>query len=237
MIGTVKGKVAEAEEMSTFPAQDFSAVEMAQIRHILYRLFASSCLYPDAARLETIRGVATSLREESATWSLFPFGEALQQMLDLAAALPAGDNLPLQEEYIRLFAVKPAAVPYESFYVDQEGLARSLVVSTIQADYLAAGLEVAPGRVEPPDHIAVELEFIAYLVNLELKGLEEGAERETAVARQRQVGFLRTHLKRWYPAFAKRVQEAAPDPFYGTLVQAVFMFLHHELATCARHES
>lgn len=229
-------KVVE-QNPTTFPTQGFSASEMAQIRHVLYRFFATLFLYPNVARLGMIRDVAKGLREESATWDILPYGMALQQMLDLAVGLPAGEHITLEEDFVRLFTVNPVAVPYESVYVDKEGVTRTLIVSHIQSEYLAAGLEMAKGQIEPPDHVAVELEFMAYLVNQELEGLAEGMETETAVSRQRQADFLRRHLKRWYPDFATKVTQATPNVFYDQLVQTAFMFLHHELVLFNLNES
>jgi TorA maturation chaperone TorD len=134
--------------------------------------------------------------------------------------------LKLEEEYVDLFSAKPKAPPYEAVYTDPEGFSRGWIMVGLEKEYAEAGLELSPKLKEQPDHIAVELEFMAYLC-----GLEACAETEDVVKamRGRQARFLEQHLWRWFPSFLNRLDEKAPTSFYLQVAEATRGFLESEL--------
>ena len=96
-------------------------------------------------------------------------------------------------------------------------------LADLAAFYRAFGLEVAEEAAERPDHIGMELEFMSVLAAKEAYALEHQADAdEAAVCVEAQKRFLREHLGRWAPAFARRLARAAIDPVltaFATLVQ------------------
>ena len=222
---------------STLSSSPPSVEELAQVRQVLYRFFASLFLYPEPERLTKLKEAAVALQNEWKMWSLVPFGGSLEHLLGEVAALPEGQNIPIEEEYLRLFSVKPAAIPYESIYIDPEGLARGLTAAHIDGVYARAGLKLAPDIIEPPDHVAVELEFMAFLCTREVETLEAVRPEEAARSRDSQRVFLAKHLRRWFPEFARRVKKAAPDHLYAAVTEATFAFLHHDLVLFRLHRN
>jgi TorA maturation chaperone TorD len=79
--------------------------------------------------------------------------------------------------------------------------------------YAAAGL-VPTDQAAPPDHLGVELRFLALLCHEEAVAWQRGADAEAAQLRQQQRDFLDRHLLRWAPAYFDLVQANTKHPFY-----------------------
>jgi TorA maturation chaperone TorD len=75
----------------------------------------------------------------------------------------------------------------------------------IAAFYAAFGLQRADGSHERVDHIAVECEFLSFLLYKQACAADEGALDGAQVSREAARGFLADHLGRWAPAFALRL--------------------------------
>ncbi|MFQ6015785.1 MAG: molecular chaperone [Anaerolineae bacterium] len=204
--------------------------DLTRWRQGLYRLFGALFLYPDAERLTTLRTVAGELQQERDFWvDDSALSDPFQRLLQALAGLAKGANVRVEEEYTRLFTVKPAAPPYESFYLDPEGYTRGWILVQLEREYAEAGLALSPSLKEPPDHIAVELEFMAFLCHEQARAWEEDALEVSTQAKDRQCAFIGQHLGRWFPQFAQRVKDAAPEALYGVVVEAADAFLHHDL--------
>ena len=220
------------EESVSFPffsAPPLSGLELARARQVMYQFFGSLFLYPDGDRLAKLQTAAHALLEERDLWSLFPFHASWLRLLNHLAALPAGENTPIEEEYVRLFSVNPQAIPNESVYINPEGRARGLIIAHLEAEYAAAGLALSPAAVEAPDHIAVELEFMAFLCDQEVQAWEAGDGETAAQVRRQQNSFLHKHLQKWFPGFARSAKAANPVHLYGIVIEAAFFFLRYEL--------
>lgn len=122
----------------------------------------------------------------------------------------------LQIEYTRLFInAAPAVIapPYSSIYLDQEGNLYGPSAVWVKHYYLREGFDVA-GEGDIPDHLALELEFIALLID----------EQQEKVAEQ----FLNEHFRRWFPLFRERVLNGSTNTFYSTLLTLVDFFTREE---------
>jgi TorA maturation chaperone TorD len=110
----------------------------------------------------------------------------------------------LQNEYVRLFInslPEVPCVPYGSFYL--EGVIMGPSTIGLKQLYQAYGFETS----EPADHVAVELEFLAFLSHMMGKAADDGAL-------QTDYEFVLDHLKAWTPEFFKRVQQNDKSGFY-----------------------
>jgi len=120
------------------------------------------------------------------------------------------ESLGLLDEYERLF-VGPGQVPcppYESFWREDVPVdIRRTLMGPCTADlkrlYLELGLEMSPQCGELPDHVAVELEALAYALSC-----DEAKE----IARQ-----LFEHLSHVLPRLCRAVAKDAEHPFYRDL--------------------
>lgn len=105
-------------------------------------------------------------------------------------------------------------------------------LSDLGAFFAAFGLEVTPDAAERIDHISIELEFMSVLAAKEAHALEYQFEDEgIAVLRDAQKKFLREHLGRWCPAFARRLAKMAEGTALGVLARSLGEFIRLE---CAR---
>ncbi|MGA2528234.1 MAG: molecular chaperone TorD family protein [Acidimicrobiales bacterium] len=127
--------------------------------------------------------------------------------------LPAGaDEAPaLLDEFERLF-VGPGQVPcppYESFWredvpVDIRRTLMGPCTAELKELYRELGLQVSAGSGELPDHIAIELEALAYSLS---------SEATDAVAER----LFAEHLAKFLPRLCRAVTHDSESPFYRGL--------------------
>lgn len=85
-------------------------------------------------------------------------------------------------------------------------------LADLAAFYRAFGMELSDDGGERLDHLAVELEFMAVLAGQEIHALEQGLSDEVLVINlDAQRLFLREHLGRWCPTFARRLEAMVSD--------------------------
>src|SRR3990172_7572016 len=108
-------------------------------------------------------------------------------------------------EYGRLF-LGPGTLPcppYGSMYLD--GVVMGPSTLEVVRRYRDENLRVAASWKEPPDHIAVELGFMARLSAAHSRAADANNTAEAARLLHAHAGFLHDHLGRWGPLFAERL--------------------------------
>jgi DMSO reductase family type II enzyme chaperone len=105
-------------------------------------------------------------------------------------------------------------------------------LADLAAFYRAFGLEVAEDAGERHDHLCLELEFMCVLAAREAYALEHrlGLEALTC-SREAQRKFLREHLGRWTPAFARRLAQTTQERALQELAEFTRILTESE---CAR---
>lgn len=140
--------------------------------------------------------------------------EQVQRLLE-ANQREAGESerlVDLKREYARLFLGPPKALlrPYESCYFGRDQLMTEQSAAVRQF-YAACGLTVDTAQYrETPDHISVELAFLAMLCDVECAEVAVADADRADVERQ----FLDQHLGRWGRWFAEAVQHHTSEPLY-----------------------
>lgn len=117
------------------------------------------------------------------------------------------------EEYTRLFvAPRPLVYPYESMY---SPVPRVMGETTLDVTrwYEAAGF-IVPGWHDLPDHVALELAFMAWLAGEERAARCQGEPWRLARTLHFELTFLHDHLIGWIPQFAEAVETSSCLPFY-----------------------
>lgn len=134
----------------------------------------------------------------------------------------------LEVEYARLFVGpgRPVAHPYESVY--REGKTMGDCTLAVRQSYAAEGL--APEGHSLPDHVALELEFMAHLARREAEAWERDEEEEALACLRQQEAFLGEHLGRWLPRFCRRVLAGEAHPFYARLAQRAWEHVAQDMA-------
>ncbi len=205
-------------------------INQVACRATIYSLLAQAVNYPDATLIGDLTdgGFTGSLLGSFAGLGLKVAAE------DVAAlkAYEAGDGeapgdrlLELERDYTRMcFASKPRLVYlFESVY--REGKLFQDSTFEVARLYLDAGLKVTEDFRLPPDHIALEFEFMAYLCFNEHGAIEAGdaAKAEYAVSLQKKM--LGQHVRPFALAFSERLGAHANTGFYraiGRLTQHLF---------------
>lgn len=204
---------------------------LAAWRAVAYRLFAALFLPPDERRWLWLVETARELRSLDAALSSFAFFPSWDRLLRVIEASNPESVAQWSVEYTRLFIVGRGAEicsPYESSYAaasaEQAGMAAALVARA----YARAGVEAARRGLEDPDHVAVELEFLAYLCQREAAAWSSRDTHQALRALAEERTFLRQHLGRWFGAFAEGVHAASREPLYGLAAAAAHTFIHHD---------
>jgi TorA maturation chaperone TorD len=92
------------------------------------------------------------------------------------------------------------------------------MLADVSGFYRAFGFAPADRNSERPDHIAIELEFMACLLELErdaAAGIADDRRHRRQVCREAQAAFLQQHLACWAPTFAVLLDNADDSGFYS----------------------
>lgn len=133
--------------------------------------------------------------------------------------------LEIEKDYTRMcFASKPRLVYlFESVY--REGKLYDESTFQIARLYYDAGLKVEEVFRLPPDHIAVELEFMAFLAFKETEGIRTDDEKIRGYAVDLQKRTLEEHLRVFALTLAESLGKHAHANFYRTVAGILTFFL------------
>jgi DMSO reductase family type II enzyme chaperone len=117
--------------------------------------------------------------------------------------------------------------------IKADGLFQPHRLADLAAFYRAFGLELADDAAERHDHLGVELEFMAVLAAKEAHALEHHLDAgKLGLCQDTQKKFLREHLGRWVPAFARRLANHATGTALAALAGLLGAFVDAE---CGRY--
>jgi TorA maturation chaperone TorD len=191
----------------------YSAVLLA--RAVLYRL-AARCLadpmhapFAQAADVEAAEAAARYLGEPKLASAAARVG----------LALPV-KTAEVRECYLRIFGMVASGevAPYEVEYEEKTNVFfRTQQLADIAGFYRSFALDAVPG--ERSDHIAIEAEFLQYLLERKIaaRQLDHGREKESLLD-DVFLKFFRDHFGRWAASFARGLYTLARtrggDRFY-----------------------
>lgn len=168
-----------------------------------------------ALRPPTSKEDLTKCLEQLQGWA--SASESGRALADLAGQF-ARETRP-EREYHRLFLgpSRPVAPPFESVYRD--GTAFGPATRGFLSELQEAGLEPLEGFRLPPDHVALEIEFLAHLEVRARQARDQGHHEESAMWSEKARNFVDEHLARWLPLFLARLESGAPQSPYTALVR------------------
>ena len=196
-----------------------------RLRGDCYRMLAA-CFYPPGDKIlleeDLVGNLSAALRRTCP--------EAQGWADEMESSRRQAGNQELAVDHARLF-VGPfglKAAPYGSLYLDGDGKVMGNSTMRVVQIYEQEGLELDGEFAELPDHVAVELEFLYYLIYRAVGESEEGeAERSgRSVAAQR--AFLSEFLLPWLEPFCGRIKEEAATVFYRALADCVLVFARRD---------
>jgi TorA maturation chaperone TorD len=240
------------------PALDESTTDLA--RECLYRFLAAALGDPYAGAWNSLfdrqnqrlaSEAASLLRADVAALSIkLGPGELSPTLLDCEPLLHELQR-PVEElraEYDRVFGlvVPRECPPYETeYHPTSETFFRSQQLADIAGFYRAFELEPAQNRPERPDHIALEMEFMAFVLMKKRLALDSCCDRpdchESAgltssdlehakICEEAAHKFFCDHLAWWVPAFASGLRRKAAGGFYGAVANILAALISAERA-------
>ena len=141
---------------------------------------------------------------------------------------PAVELEALRVDHARLFIgpYRLLAPPYGSVYLEDNRIMGDSTLD-VRDYYESEGLDTIIK--EAPDHIAVELEFVYYLLTKQIRAIKDADTQMLKSCEQKQNSFLQTHLGRWLPRLVEKIQENAQAEFYRTLANLTEKFIQNDL--------
>ncbi|MDR2400489.1 MAG: molecular chaperone TorD family protein [Deferribacteraceae bacterium] len=142
---------------------------------------------------------------------------------------------PLTElavDYARIFLGAGIAekelisAPYESVYTSPERLIMQDARDKVLKIYRENGVDKVQGFDVPEDHLAIELEFMAYLCSETKKACEAGNLPEIDRLICIQKDFIKEHLLNWTPKLFYEVKQFSQTDFYRGVAEITESFLN-----------
>ena len=190
------------------------------VRSDCFRLLAA-CLYePDKDMF-----LEEKVCENLAGLLVDPAPGAVQAARDMDKALRESDQKQLSRDHAVLFVgpFELLAAPYGSVYLEKGRRVMGDSTTEVARFFRQEGLEVDVS--EPPDHIAIELEFLSFLAQKEARAAAEGLADEADRCRQVQARFLEGYLRPWLPKFCEAIRAGTENRFYLALAECLDDFI------------
>lgn len=191
--------------------QEFASLERS--KSDIFRLLAACFYQPqrDVFQEDLLSKLAALLKE------LCPgAADYAEEMIKL---LPVYSDEELLVDYSRLF-VGPGellAAPYGSVYLEKDRRVMGDSTMAVMAFYSSHGLVMDSEFRDLPDHIAVELEFMHYLIFKEIEALDASDFKTAADILESQDTFMNKFLRPWVDKFSGKTAEGAETAFYRAL--------------------
>ena len=188
--------------------------------------FLAACFYLPQTKILGADGVLANLTHnlQYISPAAAPFARQMEENISRYT------DEELAVEYARLF-VGPfglKAPPYGSIYLDNEHTVMGpSTMNTIQL-YEQEGLARDDGFSELPDHIAVELEFMYFLIFRETEALQKEESEKAQEYRKKQDDFRTLFLDKWIPSFCGNILAETDNDFYMALAGCLTALISSE---------
>lgn len=129
-------------------------------------------------------------------------------------------SLELAADFAEMFLVdgRSAAPPYASLYTEPAASLHGEAAARMEVRLAAAGYAVKDSLGEPPDHLAVMLDYLAGLLEADAQQKNPDAEAPGA--------FVAAELEPWLSRFVKRCENVATaSDFYPAVVALTAAYL------------
>ena len=120
--------------------------------------------------------------------------------------------------------------PYASAFLDEAGQVGGAWSAQVSAAYAACGFR--PATSDAPDHVATELDALAYLAGAEADAVADGLTHVAARMRSLQRDFLSTQVAPWLQPFLLAV-DLTQLPFYPALADLTRRVVCAHMTACA----
>lgn len=210
--------------MPARPGHAPSLQDLAREREAAYRLLGTLLLPPTPAVVAALPGAARALRRTRGPLARLAVWRPWLRLLDAAATVTLED---LSADYRRRFAPRAGRSPLcESAWRPPADL--PAVLAALEREYASAGFALAPDCAEPPDHAAVELDFLGVLCSREAEAWARDDRAAAADALARQARLLEEHLAGWFGDLAGMVAAQGGAGLLALATDAAWAFVAHD---------
>lgn len=220
-------------------------ISLPLAREGIYRFLASALTDPrhpsridffNPESLYYLQAAAELLRLESAAFTdQLGFGEIGPERLNFRTLWTLFHDLSFEEwrtEYERVFGLMSCreCPPFETeFQPNNEPFFRTQQLADIAGFYHAFGVQAPANASERPDHLTLELEFMALLLMKErLASADDLGRSRGWLCAEAAKSFFEAHLAWWVPSFAKGLRFKAGEGYYAELAQVLASFVTFE---------
>ncbi len=186
-----------------------------EYRRDLYKLLSECYYLPDKGLLVNLSGLDTKK------------GQIFSDLAKHRPTISDLDSLTVDHSKLFVGPYELLAPPYGSVYLEDKSRVMGDSTVDVRERYAEEGLDIC--LKEAPDHIAIELEFMYFLVFREVEAIKISDFGTAASYLERQKAFLETHLGIWVPEFASNVETNAQTTFYKDLARITKSFIKDEL--------
>ncbi len=147
----------------------------------------------------------------------------------------------VRQEFMELFKVPGGkyVTPYESVFrytreiegQQVKGLLMGQSAIDVQKWYRLAALEISPEFKDLPDHIALELNYLAQLCAKEQEFAAGGDRAKLHRAWEMERDFLAAHVVSWAGALSDKIREKSDHPYFQAVAGMLAEFTCRDLAT------
>jgi len=193
-----------------------------------YQLAAYCLLYPDKNWLTAITSFLAARKDNEG--AIPEFERSISNALD--RSIEAHALAGLAEDYDRLFGVgESILIPmYETEYAMDTIFAKTKELADLNGFYRAFEVELGKdSQGERPDHVSIELDFMATLMIKEAYARNEAWEDKVNVSLEARKKFLKDHIGRWGPTFLGLVNHKAEVEFYKVLSRSTMDLINKDL--------
>jgi TorA maturation chaperone TorD len=196
----------------------------ASTRANCFKLLAA-CFYEPEKDLFVEENLCQNLQGLLDGWA----SGAAKAALNMGLALLSSEQQQLSIAHAELFIgpFELIAPPYGSVYLEKNRQIMGDTTIGVLRSYQDAGLAV--DEKEPPDHIAIELEFMSFLNTREAEARAEGNATEADTFFEKQKEFYHNYL-RWVPNFCEAIKKGTKSSFYQSLADC----LDRLMVTCQK---
>ena len=129
-------------------------------------------------------------------------------------------------------------IPYESFYVRDDGMIESGGANPVTQMYNEYGYRVNldQARVVSGDHLGIELGFMSLLIDKQKEAIKENNSERANYYKQEQLKFLKNHILQFAPMYLINIAEQARTPFYKDSAKLAIEFLLEDLEYLSSNE-
>ncbi|MCK4911819.1 MAG: molecular chaperone TorD family protein [Thermodesulfovibrionales bacterium] len=174
-----------------------------------------------------------TLMDEDVCGSLFQIlddvsPEASAYASGMRNAIDRTDAKELSIAHAKLFVgpFELQAPPYGSVYLEENKMLMGDSTIDVMKMYQRAGLGLSEENKDAPDHIAIELEFMHYLVSKEVQSMQDGDMNEALEYLKMQHVFFDKYLSPWVEAFCSKIIEASEVEFFRLLATCLSIFIN-----------